>query len=141
MGTLEGEVALVTGAARGQGRAHAVTLAGEGADVIAFDVPAPIGTMPYALATSAELAETDRLVEGTGRRVVAFEGDVRSPRTPSTLRWHRGSRPSTDRHLRSPTPASGAPLRRGRCPKRSGPRWWTSTSPGSGAPPRRSSPA
>lgn len=74
---LEGSVALVTGAARGQGRAHAVRLAAEGADVIAVDICAGIATVAYPLATDADLAETARLVEAEGRRVVARKVDVR----------------------------------------------------------------
>ena len=77
-GTLEGRVAFVTGAARGQGRAHAVRLAQEGADVIVSDICAPVSnTVPYPGATSEELAETVRLVEEQGRKVLAREVDVR----------------------------------------------------------------
>jgi SDR family mycofactocin-dependent oxidoreductase len=77
-GTLEGRVAFVTGAARGQGRAHAVRLAGEGADVVAIDVCGPISdTITYPAATSEDLAETVRQVEATGRKVLAREVDIR----------------------------------------------------------------
>jgi SDR family mycofactocin-dependent oxidoreductase len=72
-----GKVAFVTGAARGQGRSHAVRLAGEGADIIAVDRCAGIDTVAYDLATPADLAETARLVEAAGRRVVTVEVDVR----------------------------------------------------------------
>ncbi len=74
---LEGTVALVTGAARGQGRSHAVRLAAEGADVIAVDICADIPTVAYPLATAEDLAETARLVESAGRACVAVEADVR----------------------------------------------------------------
>ncbi|MQA35788.1 mycofactocin-coupled SDR family oxidoreductase [Modestobacter roseus] len=74
---LEGKVALITGAARGQGRAHAVRLAREGADVIAIDVNKSAGTTAYPGPTPDDLAETARLVEEQGRRVVAREADVR----------------------------------------------------------------
>ena len=77
MGCLSGKVALVTGAARGQGRAHALTLAREGAAVVAVDVPAPIASTPYPVATSADLAETARLVRQEGGRILPVEGDVR----------------------------------------------------------------
>lgn len=77
MGRVAGKVVLVTGAARGQGRSHAVRLAEEGADVIAFDVCADIGTNEYPLATEADLDETARLVEKAGGRIVAAEVDVR----------------------------------------------------------------
>ena len=77
-GPLEGRVAFITGAARGQGRAHAIRLAGEGADIIAIDVCGPISeTITYRLGTVEELAETVRAVEATGRKVLAREVDVR----------------------------------------------------------------
>jgi len=77
-GTLEGKVAFVTGAARGQGRSHAIRMAQEGADVIAIDICGPVdGTITYPLATSEELAETARLVEAQGRKVLAREVDIR----------------------------------------------------------------
>lgn len=70
-------VVLVTGAARGQGRAHAVRLAEEGADVIAVDLDGDIDTVGYPLGTAEDLAETGRLVEAVGRRVVTGVADVR----------------------------------------------------------------
>ncbi|MGV9867742.1 mycofactocin-coupled SDR family oxidoreductase [Rhodococcus koreensis] len=76
-GRVHGKVALVTGAARGQGRSHAVRLAEEGADIIAVDICAPVATAPYPLAEPADLKETVRLVEATGRRILARQGDVR----------------------------------------------------------------
>jgi SDR family mycofactocin-dependent oxidoreductase len=76
--TLDGRVAFVTGAARGQGRAHAARLAAEGADVIAIDVCAPISdTITYPAPTSEDLAETVRLVETAGRKALAREVDIR----------------------------------------------------------------
>lgn len=77
MGRLDGKVALITGAARGQGRSHAVTLAAEGADIIAVDICEQIETHPFSMGTEEDLAETVRLVEATGRRIVASKGDVR----------------------------------------------------------------
>lgn len=75
---LEGRVALVTGAARGQGRAHAARLAGEGADIVAVDVCAPVSsTVRYPPATSADLVETARTVEDLGRKVLTREVDIR----------------------------------------------------------------
>jgi SDR family mycofactocin-dependent oxidoreductase len=74
---VKGKVAFITGAARGQGRAHAVALAAEGADVVAVDVCAPLGFTSYPGATSADLDETARLVRELGRRVVAVHADVR----------------------------------------------------------------
>jgi SDR family mycofactocin-dependent oxidoreductase len=71
-------VAFVTGAARGQGRSHAVRLAREGADVIALDICAPVSdTVSYRAATPEELAETARLVEGEGRKALTREVDIR----------------------------------------------------------------
>ena len=77
MGRLEGKVAFITGAARGQGRSHAVRLASEGADIIAMDLCAQIDTVNYPLGTRAELDETIAGVEGLGRKIVATVGDVR----------------------------------------------------------------
>ena len=77
MGLLDGRVAFVTGAARGQGRSHAVRLAEEGADVIAVDIAAQVATVPYPLATADDLERTAKLVTATGRRVHAVVADVR----------------------------------------------------------------
>ena len=76
-GTLTGHVAFITGAARGQGRAHAVKLAAEGADIIAVDLCDQIASVPYPLATPDDLAATVKLVEDTGARIVARQADVR----------------------------------------------------------------
>ncbi|MDF3311009.1 mycofactocin-coupled SDR family oxidoreductase [Rhodococcus sp. T2V] len=77
MGQLDGMVAFVTGAARGQGRSHALLLASEGADIIAVDVCRQIDTVPYPLASQDDLAETVRQVEQLGRGIVAEHVDVR----------------------------------------------------------------
>jgi len=74
---LSGKVALVTGGARGQGRAHAIALAQAGADVAVCDIAADIGTVKYALGTSDELTETVALVEKLDRRALSFVADVR----------------------------------------------------------------
>ncbi|MBX5485889.1 putative NAD-dependent oxidoreductase [Mycolicibacterium hassiacum DSM 44199] len=75
---LEGRVAFVTGAARGQGRSHAVRLAEEGADIIAIDACAPISpTISYPMPTVDDLAETTRLIEATGRKVLSRQVDIR----------------------------------------------------------------
>ncbi len=79
MGKLEGKVALITGAARGQGRSHAVRLAEEGADITALDLCADIDTLAYPLATPEDLADTVNLVEKTGQQIVAHRADVRDP--------------------------------------------------------------
>lgn len=76
-GPLEGKVALVTGAARGQGRSHAVRLAADGADIIAIDICAPMSSVAYDLGTSTDLAETVSAVEGLGRKAYHQAADVR----------------------------------------------------------------
>jgi SDR family mycofactocin-dependent oxidoreductase len=73
----DGKVAFITGAARGQGRSHAVRFAEEGADIIAFDLCDQIDSVAYPMATREDLDETVNLVEKTGRRIVAEQGDVR----------------------------------------------------------------
>jgi (+)-trans-carveol dehydrogenase len=77
MGRVEGKVAFITGAARGQGRSHAVRLAEEGADIIAVDLCGQIDSVPYGMATPDDLAETAKLVEEQDRRIVAAQADVR----------------------------------------------------------------
>jgi SDR family mycofactocin-dependent oxidoreductase len=77
MGRVQGKVAFITGAARGQGRSHAVRLAEEGADIIAVDVCHDIDTIGYPMATADDLKETVRLVEAQGQRIVAAQADVR----------------------------------------------------------------
>jgi SDR family mycofactocin-dependent oxidoreductase len=77
MADLLGKVAFVTGAARGQGRAHAVRLAREGADILAVDICADVAAMDYANGTRQELDETAQIVEAEGRKVVALTADVR----------------------------------------------------------------
>lgn len=76
-GRVEGKVALVTGAGRGQGRSHAARLAEEGASVIAFDICAPVASVSYPMATRADLDETCALVRAAGGRAYAAEVDVR----------------------------------------------------------------
>lgn len=77
MGRVEGKVAFITGAGRGQGRSHAVKLAMEGADIIAVDLCAPVAGAPYAMASRDDLDETERLVEEAGGKIVARQADVR----------------------------------------------------------------
>jgi (+)-trans-carveol dehydrogenase len=77
MGRLTGRVAFVTGAARGQGRAHCVRLAEEGADIIAIDIAGPVAGSPVEPATMEQLEETGGLVEKTGRRALIARADVR----------------------------------------------------------------
>ena len=77
MASLAGKVAFITGAARGQGRAEAVRLASDGANIIAVDICDQIASVPYPLATADDLAATVKLVEETGARIVAQQADVR----------------------------------------------------------------
>lgn len=76
-GRVDGKVAFITGAARGQGRSHAVRLAEEGADIIAVDICKSVETVTYEGATPGDLAQTAELVEKAGGRIVAVEADVR----------------------------------------------------------------
>ncbi|HEX4110842.1 MAG TPA: mycofactocin-coupled SDR family oxidoreductase [Solirubrobacteraceae bacterium] len=77
MGRLDGRVALITGGARGQGRSHALALAGEGAAIVVCDIAAEtLNTVPYPLGTAEQLAETVRLVEDLDQRAIAVPGDV-----------------------------------------------------------------
>lgn len=78
MGRVEGKVALISGAARGQGRSHAVRLAEEGADIIAFDICESISDNAYPGPSEEDLAETVRQVEALDRRIVAGKADVRN---------------------------------------------------------------
>jgi SDR family mycofactocin-dependent oxidoreductase len=77
MARCEGKVALITGAARGQGRSHALRLAEEGADIIALDICRDYETVAYPLATPEDLSETVAAVEALDRRIVARQADVR----------------------------------------------------------------
>ena len=77
MGKLDGKVAFITGAARGQGRSHAVRLAREGADIIAIDICKQISSVGYAMATPEDLDQTVKEVEAEGRCIVARQADVR----------------------------------------------------------------
>src|ERR1700754_2568553 len=76
-GQFDDKVALITGAARGQGRSHAVRFAEEGADIVAIDICDEIDCVPYQLATSQDLEDTAKAVEALGRKIVARVADVR----------------------------------------------------------------
>ncbi|HLI77745.1 MAG TPA: mycofactocin-coupled SDR family oxidoreductase [Acidobacteriaceae bacterium] len=77
MGELDGQVAIITGAARGQGRSHAVTLARAGANIVACDIAGPVSTAPYAMATIDDLHYTAELVGKAGGRCLTVQADVR----------------------------------------------------------------
>jgi len=77
MGRLDGRVVFITGAARGQGRSHAVLFAQEGADIVGIDICRPIDVIPYPLGTAEDLAETAALVEKAGRSMLTAQVDVR----------------------------------------------------------------
>src|ERR1700721_1708658 len=76
-GRMDGKVSFITGAGRGQGRAHAVKQASEGADIIAIDICEDIESNPYPMSSWEDLQETKTLVERHGRRCVAVKADVR----------------------------------------------------------------
>jgi SDR family mycofactocin-dependent oxidoreductase len=76
-GKLDGKVAFITGAARGQGRGHAVRLAQEGADIIAVDTCRQLDAVPYPMATAEDLDQTVKEVQALGRRIVARQADAR----------------------------------------------------------------
>src|SRR5246127_4202676 len=76
-GRVAGKVAFITGAARGQGRSHAIRLAQEGADIIAVDLCGQVATVPYEMSTPEDMAETVKEVEALDRRIVASQADVR----------------------------------------------------------------
>ncbi|MDH6291317.1 mycofactocin-coupled SDR family oxidoreductase [Rhodococcus opacus] len=76
-GRVEGKVAFITGAARGQGRSHAIRLAEEGADIIAIDLLDQVGSVPYPMSTAEDMDETVRQVEALDRRIVAVKADIR----------------------------------------------------------------
>ena len=82
---MEGKAAFVTGAARGQGRRHAVRLAEEGADIIALDIAGPVPAQGSPPATPEDLAETVRLVEALDRRIIAGQADVRDSKAVEAL--------------------------------------------------------
>ena len=77
MGKLDGKVAFITGAARGQGRSHAIALAKEGADIIAVDICRQADTVPYPMSTPEDLAQTVKEVEALDRRIIASQVDIR----------------------------------------------------------------
>jgi SDR family mycofactocin-dependent oxidoreductase len=77
MGTLDGRVVFITGAARGQGRSHAVMCAEQGADIVGVDICEDLDVVPYKLGTYDDLEETARLVEKTGQNMVIRQADVR----------------------------------------------------------------
>ncbi|SPM34995.1 NAD(P)-dependent dehydrogenase, short-chain alcohol dehydrogenase family [Mycobacterium rhizamassiliense] len=77
MGSLDGRVVFITGAARGQGRSHAVMCAEQGADIVGIDICENLDIVPYALGTEDDLEETARLVEKTGRKMLTRKADVR----------------------------------------------------------------
>ena len=78
-GRVEGKVAFITGVARGQGRAHALRLAEEGADIIGIDICEQMPGVEYPLASQEDLKQTVAEVEARGRRMVAAKADVREP--------------------------------------------------------------
>jgi (+)-trans-carveol dehydrogenase len=76
-GRVEGKLAFITGAARGQGCSHALRLAEEGADNIALDLEDQVGSVPYRMSTPGDMAQTVKEIEALDRRIVATQADVR----------------------------------------------------------------
>lgn len=111
MAILDDKVALITGGARGQGRAHAITLARSGADIVICDVVAPVEEVDYALPTPDDLAGTVRAVEAHGRQCLAVAADVRDLGALQALNeaaWDRFGR--LDIVVANAGIASGSPL-------------------------------
>lgn len=120
-GRVEGKVAFITGAARSQGRSHALRLAQEGADIIAVDIAGPVPSIQmFPPATEDDLAETVRQVEALDRRIVATKADVRNSGalkaavdegSPSwdgwTSCWRTPASSRSSRPSRSPTTPGG----------------------------------
>src|SRR3974390_351752 len=91
-GRVAGKRILITGAARGRGRSHALRLAGEGADLILVDICQSLPQIEYPLATEEDLAETVRLVRGLGRRCVGYVVGVRHEgQMRVCARWRHGT--------------------------------------------------
>ncbi len=132
-GRVAGKVAFITGAARGQGRSHAIRLAEEGADIIAVDICADYATVPYDMGTEADLAETVKQVEALDRRIIAKPADVRDAGALKAVRRRGGVAPnSASSTSSSPTPASARSRPGTRSPRPSGRTRSTSTSAASG---------
>jgi (+)-trans-carveol dehydrogenase len=123
-GRVAGKVAFISGAARGQGRAHAVRLAKEGADIIAFDVCGPVDAQGAPAASEADLAETVALVEKQDRRIVAAKADARDFDAVARV-LADGVEPAS--RASRPAPRTRA--------RRTGVPCWTPTSPPCGTPP------
>ena len=106
MSDLEGQVAFITGAGRGQGRSHAEALAERGVDIIAVDLCEDIDTVSYPLSTPSDLDETAAAVKAHGRRVVTYQADVRDLKALSFARTMPGCRSSIGSTSSWRTPAS-----------------------------------
>ena len=94
MGLLDGKVVFITGGGRGQGRAHAVVSAREGADIVFVDTTKPFTTVPYPNTTAEDMAETVKQVEALDRRVLSIEADVRDQECARRARSPQASRSS-----------------------------------------------
>ena len=127
--SLDGKVAFITGAARGQGRAHAVRLAREGVKIIGVDICKDIASMDYPNASEADLAETVKQVEALGGAMIATKADVRDVRSDRRPRSIRVSSATAGSTSSSPMPASSVSATSPRTSWRSGTTSSTPTSP------------
>ena len=85
MGRYDGQVVMVTGGARGQGRSHALAFAREGADIVVTDIASQLATVPYDMGTAADLKQTQSMVEDLDRRCVAIKADARDTASMNTV--------------------------------------------------------
>jgi NAD(P)-dependent dehydrogenase (short-subunit alcohol dehydrogenase family) len=121
--SIPGRVALITGAARGQGRSHAARLSAEGADIIAVDIAGPLPpSVPYDSPTADDLAETARLVRANGRKVVASAVDIRdldaltAAVDAASANWAAWTSSSPTRASAVPRPGTKSPRKRSATP-------------------------
>ena len=126
-GRVAGKVAFITGAARGQGRSHAVRLAQEGADIIAVNVCEDMPGMPYAGAAQEDLAETVKEVEALDRRIVAAKADVRDYGALQGRAGRRDRAAGPAGHRQRQRRDRLVPVGRRTWPSRPGRTCWTST--------------
>jgi hypothetical protein len=126
-GRVAGKAAFITGAARGQGRSHAIRLAREGADIVAVDLGHQVASVPYPMATPTDLTETVKDVEALNRRIIATEADVRDYRA-----LKQALDDGVGRWADTPPRSTRTWCRTTRCTRCSRPTWRSRTVPGDG---------